>query len=331
MLVFALLGCRDPSGVPTTCRAEGVRLTRQFLQHHHGRYVQARKRALAYLDRLTVDPVALRQQGIKGKKKLVELLDAYVAASRRADAKERQQLLQRFQRAAAVTAPPAYHDMATVEDKQFRQDATSYLRACYLMEKMGLNARAYRTEIQKIRLRLDAHLGQRGSHQRMAFSWYYRHFGFPLPPALRDPLSASIVAHRLNPYRLTISQGYDLTHEVFVPFDYGGKLQTEQFSAADRAYLRRALEIQATVQIARRNVDLLGELLMCLRLLGDTDLAVYRDGLAFVLSSQRPSGAFGNYERLRAKRGDLLEVELYLHTTSVAMDILPLAFDGPAS
>jgi hypothetical protein len=81
--------------------------------------------------------------------------------------------------------------------------------------------------------------------------------------------------------------------------------------------------------MARRNVDLSGELLASMRFLGYSDPHVYREGLRFILANQRENGSFGDYERLRAKRGDQLELDLYLHTTSVVMDILPLAFEGP--
>jgi len=120
-----------------------------------------------------------------------------------------------------------------------------------------------------------------------------------------------------------------LTHEVFVPCDYGGKLEGLPFSAADRAYLRRVLEVQAVFYLHQGNLDVLGELLASLRYLRDHDLAVYREGLRALLFGQQPSGAFGDYERLRPRSGELLEVQLYLHTTSVALDVLPLAFDGP--
>lgn len=334
VLMVCASGCPStPAGAPAAtkaaCRAAGHRLTAKLIERNRKRYVAVRDRALAYLDTFAIDPVELRARGIKGRKKLVELLDGYVAVHRHADAPLRQQLSVRFRKAASVTARPDYHDMATVDDKQFRQDATSYLRACYLMEKMGLDTSAYRKEIAKVRPRLDAHMSRRGAHQRMAFGWYYRHFGFELPPALREPPKSSVIARRVNPYLLRAEQAYDLTHEVFVPFDYGGKLTTADLSAADRSYLRRALEVQTTIWIGRRNADLVGELLTCMRFLGDTDLQVFRDGIGYLLASQRPNGAFGDYERHRARRGDQLELDAYLHTTSVALDILPLAFEGP--
>jgi len=330
LLALSLLaGCRgEPSGAALVqaFRRDGLRRTADLVRKNRGRYVKARDRALDYLDRLAVDPVALRAEGLKGKKKLVELLDAYVALHRHVRGPLRERIAERFRRAAAVTSRPEYHDLGTADERQLHQDATSYLRALYLMDRMGLDTRSYRREVRKIKARLDRHIASRGSHQRMAFAWYYRHLGLQLPSSL-DPSARSLIASRPNPYLLDRARAYQLTHEIFVPFDFGGKLDAHPFDARTRAYLRHAVAVLTTVFMARRDVDLVGELLTCMRYLGDHDQRVFRDGLHFLLSSQRPSGAFGNYERLRPKLGDRVEVGLYLHTTSVAMDILPLAFE----
>jgi hypothetical protein len=324
-----LVACRPSVPDERACRKRGYLLTERFLDKQRPRYQQAINRAVSYLDTFTIDPLALRRQGMKGRKKLVELLDAYVALHRYASGKRRGEMRERFKRAAEVTRRPEYHDMGKVNDLQFRQDATSYMRACYLMDKMKLDTRAYRAAIRRVKPRLDAHMSRRGPHQRMAFRFYYGHFGMSLPAALQKPFKETLTARRVNPFTMALGHAYDLTHEVFVPFDYGGKLNSDYFSKKDRSYLRRTLEIQTIIRLGERDTDIVGELLASLRYLGDSDLRAYREGLAFVLASQRPNGSFGNYERYRKKRGAKLELDLYLHTTSVAMDILPLAFDGP--
>ena len=324
---LAASGCKGTAAPSEEkCRERGFARTAAFIAKNDKRHKQMIQKALAYLDRLVIDPVALRKEGIKGRKKLVELLDAYVAIHRHAAPEEKATLVARFKRAAMVTNAPGYHDMLTVSDMQFKQDATSYLRACYLMDKMGQPSGTYRGHINAIKARLDGHMSKRGWHQRMSFKHYYQHFNMATPKELQDPFSNTLISRRANPYLLRLGQAYDLTHEVFVPHDYGGKLQTDQFSRDDRVYLRRALEVLATVWIARKDVDLVGELLACIRYTGNHDLQVYRDGLSLILASQQPSGAFGDYEKLRPQRGDDVDLALYLHTTSVVMDILPLAF-----
>jgi hypothetical protein len=322
--------CRQQPARKPDCRAEGYRRTARFIERNRPRYLEVRDRAISFLGSLSVDPVALRREGRKGKKKLVELLDAYAALHRHAKGARRRELAERFRQAARFTELPEYHDLGTAGERQLRQDATSYLRACYLMDRMGLDTAGYRERIRAVKARLDAHMAGRGPHQRMAFRWYYDHFKLALPPVLKVPIKNTLLARRPNPYRISVDHAYGLTHEIFVPYDYGATLAANPFSADERAYLRRALQVLTTVHIARRNVDLVGELLASLRYLGQSDLDVFRDGLRFLLASQRPNGAVGDYERLRDRRGDRLELDLYLHTTSVAMDILPLAFEGPS-
>jgi hypothetical protein len=329
LLACAELGERSKQREELARRAAGRAETERFLAANLDRYRQAVARATAYLDSFTIDPVELRRRGIKGKKKLVELLDAYVSLHRYAKGARRASLWSRFERAVEVTYRPAYHDLGSAPDLQFKQDITSYLRACYLMEKMRLGTRLYRSEIARIKPRLDKHLPRRGPHQRMVFGVYYRHLGYPLPAALRDPFLDTVTARRVPPDQLTLDQVYDLTHEVFVPYDYGANLAPRYFTDEDRRYLRTALDAMARRHAGDRNVDILGEILACQRYLGDTDLPSYRNGLEVLLAGQRPNGSFGDYERRRPWRGALLELDLYLHTTSVAMDILPLAFEGP--
>ena len=331
LLCCAPTGCRSSEQLSVTCRQPGLRKTERFIANNQAKYRKAVDQVAAYLDTFAIDPAALRAKGIKGRKKLVELLDAYVALHRYAKGQQRSLMAERFRKAAAVTAQAGYHDMGQVGDRQFKQDATSYLRACYLMDKMGQDTTAYRTEIKKIKARLDGHLHRRGPHQRMAFKFYYQHFGMSLPALLSKPFADTLTSRRVNPYLMSLNQAYDLTHEVFVPYDYGGKLDSQFFSKADRAYLRRALQVTTTIFLRARRVDIVGELLTSIRFLGHHDLQVYRDGLAFLLASQRKNGSFGDYEKYRSRRGELLEIDLYLHTTSVAMDILPLAFEGPGS
>jgi hypothetical protein len=318
-----------PALRPDSGTADGQRLTAAFVSANRHRYQQAMERAARYLATFRIDPLALRAKGIKGQKKLVELLDAYVALHRYATGERRAALEKRFREVAAVAYRTEYHNMLTVGDVQFQQDATSYLRAAYLMDQMKLDVRGYRQEIDKAKARIDGHLPRRGPHQRMAFSFYYRHFGLARPPLLDQPLTASVIARRLAPERMGLTDAYDLTHEIFVPFDYGGDLRARPFSAEERAYLRPTLTALAARYAQPRSVDILGEILACIRYLGFHDLPAYRAGLEVLLRSQRENGSFGGYEQLRALRGELLELDFYLHTTSVALDILPLAFEGP--
>lgn len=102
-----------------------------------------------WMDNLTVDPLELRGAGIKGKKKLVEQLESYYRLWQVATDDEKVKLIVRIRQVVAITYQDRYHDMATVSDLWFKQDATSYLRAAVLMERLGLDTRQYREEIKQ--------------------------------------------------------------------------------------------------------------------------------------------------------------------------------------
>ena len=296
-----------------------------------GPYRQALARARRWLDGLKVDPFELRGQGIKGKKKLVELLDSYVRLHDIASsAKEKAELMKRMRKVVAITYEPCYHDMLEIEDKPFKQDATSYLRAAYLMEQIGLDTRLYRESIRKVHGRLNGHMGRRGPHQRMAFHWYYEHFGLSEPFPLAAGYKMGVISSRKDPYSFKRNlQVYDLTHEVFIPYRFGEKLDADFFSEEDKLYLRRTLNRLAVHYIMRDNSDMVSELVSCLRYLKITDLPVYREALGYLLDVQKPEGKWGSYERYRKKYGDFVDQGFYLHTTAVAIDALSVAFHFP--
>jgi hypothetical protein len=332
-----LAACRTTGCGQTTaecsCPAsqdEGKAATKAFLTKNRDRYQRSIQRARSWLDGLTVDPAELRAAGIKGKKKLVELLDAYVRLHAIASPNEKRQIIERVKAVVAVTYTPEYHDMLTISDRHFKQDATSYLRAALLLEGLGLDTKMYRVEIAKVHQRLNGHMSKRGSHQKMAFHWYYSHFGLEEPFDLATGFNAGVIASRLSPYAYRSNlKVYQLTHEVFVPYEYGEKLDAEYFSREDLEYLRHALDRLTVYYIMKNDPDITAELISCLRFLRMTDLPVYREGLEYLLRSQQDDGKWGDYERYRKRYGDFVNHGYYLHTTTVTIDALSIAFNFP--
>lgn len=332
MLSLLLVSCSAPPPVATgrcagAAQPTGEQLTRELLRREKPRYRAALRRARGWLDQLDVDPVALRRRGIKGKKKLVEILEAYIRLYDAAPATERPPLKRRMEQLVAITRDPSYHDMATIDDSTFKQDSTSYLRAALLMEKLGLDTAGYRAEIAKIKPRLDGQMASRGSHQQMVFHWYYRHFGLAEPFPLGQGYRRGLIAHRIDPYRLRAPmQIYNLTHEVFVPYEYGDRLDATFFNEEDRRYLARALDRLTVYRMMLDDADLTAELVTCMDYLGLTHGDIYREALHFLLRAQHPDGKWGRYERYRKTWGDLVNQAFYLHTTSVALDALYFSF-----
>jgi len=316
----------SPAPAPCPDQQAEVKATQQFLAENRERYRAALALARQWVDRLEVNPLKMREAGMKGKKKLTELLDTYRQLYNALPAEAKPGLMKRIQEVAAITYTPEYHDLQKVSDEQFKQDSTSYLRAAYVLDKLGLDTKLYRAEIRKIQPRLDGQMPERGSHQQMAFAWYYRVFGLKEPFPLADGYKKGVVYSRRDPYQYSKAEIYQLTHEIFVPYEFGDKPDANFFSAEDLTYLRRTLDRHAVYALMLHDPDLTGELVMCMNYLRFTDLPVYRDALNYLLQSQRPNGSWGNYEDLRAQYGDAVDQNLYLHTTMVTLEALAGAF-----
>lgn len=324
----ALLATACASGSPAA--PDPHEEVRAFLDANRGRYVAAVGQARIWLDALEVDPFALRARGMRGKKHLVEALDAYVLLLEVAPDADRPALLRRARELAAITYEPRYHDMLEIDDKSFKRNATSYLRAAYLMEKLGLDTAGYRGEIRKSEARLGNHMQQRGPNQRLTFKKYYEHFGLEEPFPLEGALDAGHVRKRrpIESFR-NVLDVYNLTHEVFIVYEFGEKLDADFFTAEDMAYLRPTLVRLSEIAIEKNDPDLTAELVVCMRYLRFADLPEYPRAIAFLLDAQHPDGKWGNWEAMRQERGDNVDVGLYLHTTMVTVMALNAAFHLP--
>jgi hypothetical protein len=301
--------------------------TRAFLAARAADQRRALARAAAWLDALPIDPIALRAAGLKGKKKLTEKLDGYVRLWRVAEPAEKARIAARAREAAAVTADPRFHDLATVSDEELKEDSTSYLRAALLMEELGLDTRLYREEIRKAKPRIDAHLATRGAHQRLAFHWYYRHFDLAEPFPLAGAREDGLIARRTDPAALSSRDAYRLAHEVFVPYEFGDKLdQVDPFGSGDKRYLEGALDRSARRALASGDADLLAELLSSLRYLGMVERPVYRDGLAYLLDSQHEDGSWGDRAEAARIFGERAAEGRLLHSTTVVIEALAAGF-----
>jgi hypothetical protein len=293
-------------------------------------YENAITHARKWLDMLEVDPIKLRRQGIKGKKKLAEILDAYLTLYEyTSNSEDRVNILHRVKELVAVTARPEYHNMKQIPSDEFNQDSTSYLRVCYLMDQFSLPTEDYRRQIQAILPELNAHMEQRGIWQRKVFAFYYDYFSLPKPPILQQESKVKgIIASRWPLSQYNRDLAYDLTHEVFNAYEYGRRKVSSEFNQEDRDYLRKTLIPLLDRSLAEGDVDLGAELISCLTYLGMSDEAIYQPAIFYLLQSQNKDGTWGHYEDIRAKIGNLVDPYLYLHTTLVVLQCLVEAFEG---
>lgn len=322
LLVLLFFSCSEKSQQNFPSSDSPIQITQET-------YKKSLTQAKSWLNQLKVDPVELRKNGMKGKKKFVEYLDTYFRLWQIAPDSKKAEVIKKIKEITAITDTNAYHDMGIINDERFKEDSTSYLRAALLMDKLGLDTTRYRKEIQKIHSRLNAHMSQRGSHQKQVFHWYYQYFGLQEPFPLEDALKNGIIASRKNPKKFTKLDAYTLTHEIFVPYEYGEKLEVNPFSVSEETYLQEALLILTQKYIEQNNPDLVAELISCHRYLNFTDSPTYQEGLLFLLKSQNANGSWGNYEKNRERFGSYVDQNFYLHTTSVVIDALTITFHLP--
>jgi hypothetical protein len=291
-------------------------------------YLLLKHKAWAWFDQLDVDPIELLKHGVKGKKKLAEILDAYLSLSQHTtDAMARDRIQQRVAQLAQHTQRSAYHDMLVNSDTEFLQNSMSYLRVLWLLEHLGQETTAYRQQLLAVKPRMDEHLKRRGPWQRAMFAEYYARFGLEKPPALSS-LPDGVIPQRLPLAQYDRDKAYYLTHEVFVAFDYGLQRTQHSFTPEDLAYLRAVLPVLATASRQQHDQDLLAEILLCMTYLGWQTAQEYCQGINYLLDSQNPNGTWGNYEALRNAVGQYLDQQVYLHTTLVVMKALLAAYEG---
>lgn len=288
-------------------------------------------KALAWVDRLQVDPIALQAHGVKGKKKLAEALVVYSIALRyEDDPNEARRFRRRILQLAATTDQVGYHDMLTCDETVLKQNSMSYLRVMWLMQRAGLETSRYMDELKRVKPRFDGHFAERGGWQRAMFARYYDDFDLEKPPVLAgEHAIPSVVATRHPVGQYDRYRGYQLTHEIFVAFDYGYAESQSAFTASDLDYLASVLPPLIDQNIQLEDADLLSELVGAMPLLGLRDHPATKRGVDYLLEHQNGNGTWGDYEAERARMGELVDQKLYLHTTAAAIQALLEIYERP--
>lgn len=307
-------------------------------------YRVAKQKARAWFDPLEIDAVELLANNVKGKKKVAEILGVYMNFQHHtSDPQEIAAIMARVNFLAQQTHRPDYHNMGTCSDRELIQNSMSYFRVMWLMREFGLDTTHYREELLKVQQRMDNHMARRGPWQRAMFGEYYDRFGLEKPGFLENvKMKEGIIARRLTadkydpPYtdpktgqtRTSKQNSYDLTHEVFVAYNYGLQRKQDRFSPEDLQYTKEVLPVLVVRYIRENNPDLLAEMLSCMTYLGWHDHPAYRLGIDYLLDVQNPNGTWGSYERWRSVYGKYLDPHVYLHTTMVSMRALMEAYEG---
>jgi len=287
-------------------------------------------KAKHWLDTLEYRPDILRGYGLKGKKKVVELFEAYLAIYDYMPEAEKIKIDHKLQKIAFLTLNPRYHDMLKLSDNEFHEDATSYLRLCYLLEKKGFDTQLYRQEISRALARYNGHMWQRGVSQKMIFHRYYEYFQLPEPFSLLEAYKNGIISQRLDIRTLSLSDVYLLTHEIFAAAGLDGKGAIDFFSQDDIIYIKKTLTRLTQKYLNQRNVDIVAELLICMSLIKMEKEKIYKQGLSFLLNSQNPDGSFGSFQYHYKDKvhKDFYKEAFFLHPTMVTLKALQLVADN---
>jgi hypothetical protein len=92
---------------------------------------------------------------------------------------------------------------------------------------------------------------------------------------------------------LGLADVYYLTHEIFADCDYGFR-PLPAGGAAEQAYLLRVLPFYTLLYAGVGNLDIVGELLVCMRSAALRNTFGYQEGIRVLLERQNPDGSYGN-------------------------------------
>jgi hypothetical protein len=286
--------------------------------------------AEAWLNSLQVDPIRLRSQhGMKGKKHFVEWLIGYQSIidfyrGMPDGISEADRVRAHVLRGLDVLNTPTYHDLGSADNKQFTEDALSYLYACGLAQGFGFDTKFYLSEITKILPRIYAHASSRGAGQRMALIRRLGALCLPATDTMAPLVDKTQIRQRKPAAELLKVHVYLMAHEISHLTD-AGQHPPKLLNAEDLLYLSNLLG--GLLDPVLEDVDLLSEVVEALANLGMTQNKNFRNALDFIAKQQNENGSFGAYEDERrnlSQQGSLYDVDvgMYLHATTVCLRTL---------
>jgi hypothetical protein len=296
------------------------------------------EKGLVWLSTLDADPLRLSARNLKGKKHFVEKLYAYYQVYLHEKCADKKRVLLRSMSVMLqCTNNPQYHKLPQ-DKKKFKEDIMPYIHACYIMEKLGLDTRAYRNMLSNYLPQIYDHMKPRNVTPKMMFITFLQNLGYPTPLQLDELIKRSktaemqeVAKYKIDGEKL-ITYMYDLCHEVFVFTNYGQK-SLAAIIEPYRTYLMQTIPLlieRLLKEGDERHLDNLAELVVCLGYMDGGSSAAFEAGIDYILGHQNNDGSFGDYERARdyfLQRGINYDVDIkqYLHTTEVCLWALAVA------
>lgn len=292
---------------------------------------EAAKRALAWVKPLDVTPWKLRDKGMKGLKHFVEKVQLlrYLAEWPGQGGPDDVAIADEARALAVATlhlvTDERFHTLKTAEDRRFREDSMSYLRALWLAERFGYDRAPLHAHVAPMLPRFAADARRRGFDQRMAIAFLLTELGHAHHETPEDVFASSRIGSKIAPqyWQQHPSNSYDLTHEIFAMTHRGARPFPFQ-DPSQAKYAAFMVKSLLGAHMKMNNPDIAAELLINhvqLKLAPGEAVAA---GRAFVLKSQNKDGTFGSYDEaaLRKRKSNpnyTAAVGGFLHTTMVCV------------
>lgn len=288
------------------------------------------RKAVRWLNDLSVDPLELKKKGMKGKKHFMEKLftffQLYLCAN---DVNKKEMYRKNLEQMFRKTENDSYHLMED-DEVLFKRGIVSYVHACYLMEQLGLDAHNYKRHIRELLPRIERHMPTRNASIQMILTYCLKGLGFKTEYSIKGILNNTLVYNlkelgAINVFKFKYnSYMLGVCHEIFVLSEYGRK-KIDLLTREKKNYLQGALKSSVRQILSSgdlRYLELLAEMLVSLKYLDCENIPEYKRGINFIIEHQNKNGSFGDYERFRAhyaQQGVDIDIKWYLHTTEVCL------------
>ncbi|MGA1839482.1 MAG: DUF6895 family protein [bacterium] len=126
-------------------------------------------------------------------------------------------------------------------------------------------------------MELDSLMPQSNLYQELHHRLVYQYVCSPVNPIYKDTTTLTL---------------YHMTHEIFSLTDLG-ELPSPPIIENNKAFFSELFEKSIQWTMAINHIDLLGELIMCVKILDLRDVPSLQQGIEYILSSQEDNGTFG--------------------------------------
>jgi hypothetical protein len=257
-------------------------------------YIQAINKAYLWLD---LHPVDFEDGGCLAI--LEEIIAFYFLRNNTEDTSHKKKYFNEIQKRIDLIA-------LKKDFKVQQKEYTVFLAVTMITEKLGINATDFRKNIED-QIISNPFLYSQHITNNIWNTVYLKRLGYDPPMDLERLMSQSVLQQELdqrllfqlasgpvnpeyvNPMTLAI---YYVTHELFSLTDFG-ELPPPSVIANNQVFFSGFFDKTIQWSMAINHIDLLAELIMCVKMLDLKDVPSIQQGIEFILSNQEDNGTFG--------------------------------------